>query len=989
MLRPSSRDYELFAAALLRPTYERDAFLVESCADDRTLLEEMRRLLAAHAREEDNPLFRPLVSLPPALEDPRVGQLIGPYRLQRLLGTGGMGSVYLAVNEAATHPVRVAVKLLHTTITNEVYRARFRQEGVCLAKINSVFVARLLDSGTTESSEPYLVTEYVDGMPLGAYCDAHRLCVDDRIRLFQKVCQAVQFVHAHMILHNDLKPGNILVTDEGTPKLLDFGVSKLLNPDDRLLEQVATKPWMPQGTPQYMSPERRRGEERASTASDVYSLGVILFELLTGLRPTRVSDLAQSANLREQTAAPPLPCEAFLALMSMGQPPKDPRKIAAQRGTTPRGLLRKLRGELEVIVVKALAPDAAERYASPQELHDELGRWIEHDPIRAIRLTPWYKARKLWQRHRVAALLAVALIAAGLFGSRWFESRKEAKRQAATATETIEFFARDILGAIEDGDLRDGDIMMSEVLDAASAELDRGNLSRQPKAEAPFRWWIGKVYLIMARYGDAERHAREALRICQASPVVNTALSFRSRLLLASALRNQAQLVEAETIYRAAVAIAEQDANELTPQDTLAARSGLAAILCNLGKLREAESTYRAILNGYSTNPEDVDEGVNDVRNNLGIVLQKLGEFNEARRCFDESLSWERTRLGPRHPKVAATLQNLADVERGLGKYEDAEQRLREALEICLERYGERHDRVAEVQNSLGLTLRSQGRREEAAVFFRQALKTVRSLHAQNHPRVTIAMSLLASCLTSSEEELEESVELLSEAVDIMRKAPAGLPSNLAKALTSLAMKQFALGRSAEAEVTMREALSILRAAHGAAHPEVAQALHSLGTVVFRAARYDEAAKYAEEALAMRKELYPEGNPLLADSFMLMGTIAEVKENYREAAAAIEEAFRMRAALWGGDNKWTTNARLRLAQALRKAGSYEDAERHLLAMIRASEKGVVGSDTASDAAIEELVKLYEVMQRPDDVEKWRRRLEFSTEAAEAEPNKSK
>src|SRR5262245_45542230 len=420
---------------------ERMAALLAACGSDADLREEVQRLLEADASADGFLEQRAIDSTGGEdVDDRRLPDRIGPYRVERSLGRGGMGAVYLAERDDAGFRQTVAIKVVRRGLDGDFILRRFETERQILAALEHPGIARLYDGGTTADGRPYFVMEYVRGQGLLAYCDSRGLAVGERLGLFRRICAAVQFAHQNLVVHRDLKPSNVIVTAEGEPKLLDFGLAKLLapgSPDDSCTTMVTALRLM---TPEYASPEQVRGE-RVTTASDVYSLGVILYELLTGYRPYRL-ERHSTAELERAVLEqdPPAPSTAVRGRETPSStdgeagPTRALRKVGAPRIVPPARLRRLLRGDLDNIVLKALSKDPARRYASAAELADDLGRYLEGLPVRARPLGRAYRAAKFVRRHRVgmAAATAAAISLLAGFGVAMWQARQARAERAVT-----------------------------------------------------------------------------------------------------------------------------------------------------------------------------------------------------------------------------------------------------------------------------------------------------------------------------------------------------------------------------------------------------------------------------------------------------------------------------------------------------------------------------------------------------------------------------
>ena len=407
----------LFHSAVGLEGEQRNAFLAENCRDDEQLLDLVERMIAADEVSSSFLESPPVDSFLSAIEqntpDTLTGKRVGHYRIVEELGRGGMGSVYLARREDEFEKV-VALKIIKRGMDTDDMLRRFRNERQILAHLDHPNIARLLDGGTTDDGLPYFVMEYVDGICIDDYCDKHQLTINDRLNLFRQVCTAVNYAHQRLAIHRDIKPSNILVTVDGTPKLLDFGIAKLLTPNATGSETLTGMQLM---TPEYASPEQARGDSTITTASDIYSLGVVMFELLTGESPYKFQDRRANEVAR-------VICETN---------PERPSRINNPT-TTPSINNRQLRGDLDNILLMALRKDPARRYSSVEQFSEDIRRHLEGLPVIARADTLRYRTSKFITRHRaasIAALLFAATLIAGVAATLY--QAREANRERALA----------------------------------------------------------------------------------------------------------------------------------------------------------------------------------------------------------------------------------------------------------------------------------------------------------------------------------------------------------------------------------------------------------------------------------------------------------------------------------------------------------------------------------------------------------------------------
>ncbi|HEX7071223.1 MAG TPA: protein kinase, partial [Rhodothermales bacterium] len=594
---------QLLAEALEREPEERLEWVRVACGEDTALGEAVIRLLRfdeaaeRHLGENVTDFAQPLLpelrdQLAAAEEDLAPGTRVGRYRIIERIGRGGMGTVYLA-ERADDYRQRVALKLVKRGMDTDEILSRFRHERQILARLDHPNIARLLDGGAAEDGRPYLVVAYVEGEPIDAYCDARRLSVDERLGLFEHVCEAVRYAHASLVVHRDLKPSNILVTESGEVKLLDFGIAKLLEDDDDASAPL-TRTGMHRLTPAYAAPEQIRGEP-VTTAADVYALGVLLHELLVGRRPsatpTRGDAIATIRTDRPSGTA-----------LTRGLETADLQRILGARSTTLARLRRHLSGDLDTILLTALHSEPERRYSSAEALLEDVRRHRAHLPIRARRDSLSYRAQAFVRRHRFGVsvgagalvLLLGFAVAMTLQQRATARERDRARIEAAKATQ-VAGFLEELFGTADPfADERLDTLRVRDIL-ARGAERVRSDLADQPQVRAQLLHVIGRVYYAIGYFDEAATNLRESVSLREQHVGVASLETAASLFDLATVRSDQGEVAEAVSLARRALAIREA----LLPPDhadVAASRTQLASDLAAEGAFDEAERHFEAAM---------------------------------------------------------------------------------------------------------------------------------------------------------------------------------------------------------------------------------------------------------------------------------------------------------------------------------------------------------------------------------------------------------
>lgn len=724
-----------------------------------------------------------------AAEEGGLPERIGPYSILDELGRGGMGVVYRAEQHEPVHRV-VALKIIRP-LHREQLDARFRTECHTLARLRHPYVAQVYDAGETEEGDPYFVMEYIAGEPITSYCDRERLTVPERLELFALVCEGIQHAHEHGIVHRDIKPSNVLVTrhgDRAVPKLIDFGVAKHLDDDTGL-----TRAGQLVGSPSHMSPEQlRAGGRDIDTRTDVWALGTVLYELLTGT--TAFFSASGSAfdyllKIAERDLeAPSARC------ISLGH---EIDAVARNRASEPKALIRSLRHELDWIVLRALAPSRDERYPSAAALATEVRRFLRQDVIEAHPGGRRYRLRKLVARHRptVIASLVVAsvsiaatiAIVVSLMQARAAQHR--AQSEAAKA-QTINHFLEDLLGSADPAQAG-RDVKVLDLIDAKARNLG-GELVDQPEVEASLRHTIGRTYAALGVYPEAEAHLARALALRrqalgdEAPDTVDSELAFvelrlrqgdldaaemraaeaaehlstnwgvddhrtlRAHFLLANAWYLRGRYAEAEPLLRTTLERQEATLGRLH-DDTLDTVLALAKTLDRHGQASAAESLYRKVhdarVQRFGTDHPDTLESANLLAN----ALYRKGDLAGAEALYRDVLNRRRVLLGAEHHRTLTSMNNLGIATYKQGRYGEAEGLHREALEVQRRVLGTDHPDTLLSLNNLGNALRRQARFGEAETVYREAVSRQRVVLGERHDETARSTLNLINVLASGD----------------------------------------------------------------------------------------------------------------------------------------------------------------------------------------------------------------------------------------------
>ncbi len=883
-----SKIKDIVGAALERNAGEQKAFLDEACADDEALRSEVESLIAAYYKTNNLSAQGWIADFGGVAEPPRT---IGPYRLLRELGAGGMGQVWLAEQ---TEPVsrQVALKLIRAGLYDPHVAQRFFSERQSLALMNHPAIAKIFDAGTAPTGQPYLVMEYVDGCPINEYCDRRKLTLTERLQLFQLVCDGVQHAHQKAIVHRDLKPSNILVTEvdgKPMPQIIDFGVAKAIS-QSLDFKAMFTQVGAIVGTIGYMSPEQSdlNGDD-VDTRSDVYSLGVVLYELLVGVLPFDLNKIGSYESLHRMRETEPQ--RASTRLRTLGD---DSALTAGSRSTEIIRLIRQLRGDLDAITLKALEKDRQRRYASPSALAADIGNYLRNMPVSARAPSAGYRAKKYIRRHRLAVGAGVAgfLLLLCFVVAQTIQVRNI--RQQRDRADRITGFMTNIFKVSDPGEARGNTVTAREILDKSAREIKAG-LGLDAAVQSQLMGVMAETYVGLGLYARAHDLAEQALRGRRRLLGSDDPKTLESMRLLGSILFREGRDAEADTLLRQTIdlqtrVLGADDLSTLETKDALA-----------LALIREAHNSEAANLEGEIVAQESRMLGSDDMRtlrsmNTLASALRGESHFDQAEKTFRQVLGIERRSLGADHPYTLTTMHNFANMLAEQGRYDEAEVMYRDTLTIQRRILGSGHPETASTLTTLANTVvRNDSRKGEAEALYREALAIELGAVGPEHIFTTRAEEGLANVLSSEH-------------------------------------------RNEEAEPIFRRILETRRRTLGPDNTDVLLTQYNLGNVLAKERRFAEAEKLLAKTLEQQKRVLDADDPDTLASKALLSSILLKENRPQEALELAQQAFEAQLRVLGPQHIDTQDGLLNLAKSLAGVGRYAEAQALYLSTIDKMER---------------------------------------------------
>jgi serine/threonine protein kinase/Tfp pilus assembly protein PilF len=786
------------------------------------------------------------------------GAVVGSWRIVRPLGRGGMGEVYLAERSGPEFAQRVALKVIKRGMDSAAIVRRFVRERQILAHLDHPNLARLLDGGSTPDGRPYFALELVEGEPITAWCERHEVGLEGRLRLVQTVCQAVDSAHRRLVVHRDLKPANILVTADGTPKLLDFGIAKLLAPEEGRGETLTHL----EGrvlTPAYAAPEQILGEP-VSTATDVYALGVLLYELITGILPHRRDQRglgALATAVGQETVERP---SAVLRRRGGENAPRSRRagetSPRSRRAETKARLARRVAGDLDLLVLTALRRDPARRYLSAQALADDLGHFLAGRPLRARPDEIGYRVRKFVGRHRVpvaAVAVGLAALLAGLALSLWqAHSARLAARRADAEAQRAERVKSFLISVFRQSDPEAGDgakLTASELLERGAAGLDKG-LAGQPRMQADLLDAVTRIETNLGLLDPALAHGRRALDLRRAAlPPADGRIGL-SLTALGDVQVMRGDLGAARKTAEAALAVLIP-AYGADSVEVAAARRELASAVRGAGDDDRMVELLRQALAAFSRRLGENDQDTAETLDQLGTALEMKGQYAEAEADLRRSARIFRRTLGPHSVRVASVEADLAGLLDRMGRTAEARPLFERAIATDRATLGPHHVRLADLLFSYGVLLNGEQEYSAADRAFTEALSIYGSDRFESaHCLRYLGLSAMG------QERFAEAADLFARAVEKYRAVLSNDEPQRWRALANLGWAHFHLGRVAAARAELTSAITAIERLAGRDAYELRLPLEQLGQVLTATGDVEDGIAMLRRVRALEEKLF-------------------------------------------------------------------------------------------------------------------------------------
>ncbi|QQS35955.1 MAG: tetratricopeptide repeat protein [Ignavibacteriales bacterium] len=795
---------QLFDSASNLPQSDREKFLNDKC-DDESLKNEILSLLRTIEHTDDfiENHVNEAVTKRMSLDDPFIGKNIGSFIIDGKAGVGGMGIVYSGRRNDESFKQKVAIKILKQGLNSEYLLKRFLIERQTLANLQYPFIARLLDGGKTTEGLPYLVMEFIEGIPITEYCLKNNLNLNDKLKLFRDVCSAVQYAHQNLVVHRDIKPGNVLVTEDGHPKLLDFGIAKLL--DENMLEEGEglTRTGMWHLTPDYASPEQIKGDN-ITTASDIYSLGVMLYQILTNLQPYKITNNSPSAISRIITEENILkPSEKVKQVSTLEFNNKIEDSGTKKKYDIRDKLHHHLKGDLDNIVLKAMQKDPLRRYVSVEQFSEDIRRYLVGLPVIAQKDTAGYRLSKFIQRHKtgfVVSSIFVLFMIISIILIAWQANvaagERDKARTEAVKVETVNKFLQDMLSSVDPNEIGK-DVKVYDVLKKAADDVGK-RFEGQPEIEAAIRKTIGKTLTNLGEFDQAKPHLDRALELNRKVYGNESNQAAASIYDIAFYYHWIADLKTADSLYQISISMLRRN-KDAPPRDLANALNDYGILKNDFAEYENAKRYHEEALDIFIKNFGEKERDVASVVNNLAITLHELKEIDEAEKYFLKSLKLNIELFGEDSPEASSNYNNLGYIYVDKNDYTKAEWYYKKSLDLKIKYYGDKHSLVGLGLMNFGGFLFRAGKIDESFRYISRALENFNTSLNSDHIWVGMTNYWYGKVLLEKKEYVSAE-KYLRNALKIQTKNYPEDHPNIITASGELGISLYYLKRYPEAE---------------------------------------------------------------------------------------------------------------------------------------------------------------------------------------------
>ncbi len=917
----------IFEEALKLEEPERSAFLQSACENDSEMIEEVRSLIEADSNVPELLQGKAADSIKLVQHKNYEGKIIGKYKIQSQIAEGGMGAVFLAERADGQFNQKVALKIIKPGMNSAEIINRFNIERQILASLQHPNIARLLDGGLTDESLPYFTMEFVEGKPIDEYCEENELSIHERLKLFVKVCAAIQYAHKNLVIHRDLKPGNIMITKDGTVKLLDFGIAKVFTENDPLQQTAYPGTKFNVMTPEYASPEQVKGEN-ITTSTDIYSVGLVLYQLLTGEKAFKFKNRSH------------LELEKIICFTEPAKPSSLITGKIKIRTLQPDKLKKILSGDLDNICLTALRKEPERRYASVEQLQQDIINFLDGRPVSARQSTPAYRTGKFIKRHKISVISSVFIFAAITTLTAYYtvqlKKERDKARLEAQKAEQVAGFLKNIFKLSDPYQARGETITARELLDKGAQKINT-NLSDQPDVKTTMLNIIGEVYINLGLYEKAEKLFNEALRINESENKLSVEFAI--------SLKNLGELHLYRGEYKPAEYLLKKSLSIFTSLsqknniDYMTCLSDLAWYFYLAGNYDKADSLYINIISSLRSQFSNKNEMIYTMMNNLALDYHEEGKYEKADSLFNRALSEQKNLYGNKpHPELSTTTYNYAELLRDKGDFERAEKMFRTSLDMDIKLNGPEHPDVAYSMQGLASIYRLQGKYGYAKDLYLKVLAMREKFLGKEHPDVAYAIYNVG-LIYFNEQKYDSAKIYFTKSMIMHAKLNGPKHKSVGICLKDLSNINYLEGNYKLADRQVRHSMEIEKNSIGTKNLTYASDL--LISAFLKSVTKDKDSAYAlcdETYKTALASMGTDKSPFIADFLRGYAKIATEQEDYKRADSLFNLSIGMYGQLMGKNNISTVITNYDYCRLLLKTDSLSKAYKIVDRYLKISEK---------------------------------------------------